>query len=81
DERIVQTALEIVPEYGVHQNDPEGFTACCDMHFFRAIGIPAIILGPGGIQQAHTVDEFVELDEVFRAAQIYREIALRFLNK
>ena len=81
DERIVQTALEIVPEYGVHQNDPEGFTACCDMHFFRAIGIPAIILGPGGIEQAHTVDEFVELDEVFRAAQIYREIALRFLNK
>ncbi len=81
DERIVQTALKIVPEYGNHQSEPEGFTACCDMHFFRAIDIPTIILGPGGIEQAHTTNEFVELDEVFRAAEIYREIALRFLSE
>ncbi|MFH1007879.1 MAG: M20 family metallopeptidase [Candidatus Latescibacterota bacterium] len=80
DEQIVQTALGLLPEYGVKQSEPEGFTACCDMHFFRAIGIPTIILGPGGIEQAHTVDEYVELDEVFRAAEIYREMALRFLS-
>jgi len=81
EERIVQTALEVIPKYGVDQSEPEGFTACCDMHFFRAVGIPTIILGPGGIEQAHTVDEFVVLDEVLRAAEIYREIALRFLVK
>jgi len=81
EERIVRTALEVVREYGMDQRETEGFTACCDMHFFRAAGIPTIILGPGGIEEAHTVDEFVVLDEVFRAAQIYREMALRFLNE
>jgi len=80
-ERIVQTALEVVREHGVDQRETEGFTACCDMHFFRAVGIPTIILGPGGIEQAHTTDEFVVLDEVFRAAEIYREMALRFFNE
>ena len=80
EEWIVRTALEVVREYGVDQREAEGFTACCDMHFFRTVGIPTIILGPGGIEQAHTTDEFVVLDEVFRAAEIYREMALRFLR-
>jgi acetylornithine deacetylase len=41
-------------------------------------GISCIVLGPGSVDQAHTVDEFVELDEVEKAVEIYRRIMLAY---
>ena len=35
------------------------------------MGIPAVICGPGSIAQAHTEDEFVEIDQLKKAARIY----------
>ena len=32
---------------------------------------PAVICGPGSVQQAHTLDEFVEIDQLTHAAEIY----------
>jgi acetylornithine deacetylase len=37
---------------------------------------PAVICGPGSIQQAHTLDEFVEIDQVTDAAKIYLRTVL-----
>ncbi len=48
----------------------------CDAAFFAEYGIPGIAFGPGDAAQAHTADEFIELDEVFRAAQIIEEFLL-----
>lgn len=42
----------------------------CDAGIFSEHGVPAIAFGPGDAAQAHTADEFVALDEVFRAARI-----------
>jgi acetylornithine deacetylase/succinyl-diaminopimelate desuccinylase-like protein len=41
-------------------------------------GIPSIILGPGSIDRAHAAEEYVELDEVALAAEIYTRILLEF---
>lgn len=41
-------------------------------------GIPAIVLGPGSISQAHGSDEFVPLVHLDRAVEVYEGIALRF---
>lgn len=38
-------------------------------------GMPAIVLGPGDIAQAHTRDEWIELDQVGTAAEVYYQIA------
>jgi len=35
------------------------------------MGIPAVICGPGSIAQAHTEDEFVQVDQLTTAARIY----------
>lgn len=41
-------------------------------------GIPSIILGPGNIDQAHSADEWVELDQVILAAETYARVIMEF---
>ena len=41
---------------------------------FAQAGIPAIVLGPGNIAQAHVVDEWVSLEQLGRALEIYRKL-------
>src|SRR5262249_13386855 len=38
------------------------------------VGIPSVVIGPGNIDQAHTAVEFVDLDQVVQAAEIYLRI-------
>ena len=37
---------------------------------FAAAGVPSVVFGPGSIAQAHTADEWIDLDEVDQAANI-----------
>lgn len=41
-------------------------------------GVPCLVLGPGSIDQAHTPDEWVPLEEVERAVELYVGLARRF---
>lgn len=41
-------------------------------------GIPGVVLGPGSLALAHSPEEWVALDDVRRAAEIYAAIALDF---
>lgn len=34
-------------------------------------GVPSIVFGPGSIDQAHTKDEFLEIDQLEKAAEVY----------
>jgi succinyl-diaminopimelate desuccinylase len=43
-------------------------------------GIPTVVYGPGGKWIAHQADEFVEIDEIVRCAQVYAEAARQFLG-
>jgi acetylornithine deacetylase len=45
-----------------------------DASKFAAKGIPAVVLGPGSILQAHTAVEWVEIEQVEMAAKVYGEI-------
>jgi acetylornithine deacetylase/succinyl-diaminopimelate desuccinylase-like protein len=42
-------------------------------------GVPSIILGPGGLEQAHAVDEWVSVAELVAAAKIYALIIYKIL--
>src|SRR6516165_173683 len=49
----------------------EGVTYGSDLRLFTNHGVmPAVLYGPGSIFNAHTVDEFVELDEVIAATKV-----------
>jgi acetylornithine deacetylase len=41
---------------------------------FGAAGIPALVLGPGNIEQAHVVDEWVSLEQLEKCLGIYRTV-------
>lgn len=59
-----------------------GWTAACDGGFIvRDFGIPAIVLGPGGLNdQAHQIDESVGLAELTTAARTFALLCLRSLR-
>ena len=46
----------------------------------RDRGIPVVVYGPGDKRIPHQPDEFVDLDEVVRAARVYIVAALSFLQ-
>lgn len=43
--------------------------------WLSAAGIPAVVFGPGSIDNAHTDDEWVEVGDVVRASQVLAELA------
>lgn len=58
-----------------------GVPFCSDASKFGKIGIPAIILGPGSIDQAHSAIEYVECRQVEKAVELYRDFAILYASK
>lgn len=54
--RIVSTLT------GANHSDVVSF--CTEAGLFQRIGIPAVVCGPGSIEQAHKPDEFIDLDQL-----------------
>lgn len=42
---------------------------------FSRAGIPALVFGPGNIEQAHTVDEWVSVSQLEKALGLFRKLA------
>jgi len=39
--------------------------------FLAATGVPTVVFGPGSIRQAHTADEWIDLDQLMLATEIF----------
>lgn len=55
---------------------PDSFRSHSDANLMHAQGCSPVVLGPGQLAKAHTRDESVDLDQVSRAARIYRDLLL-----
>jgi len=82
EDPIVQVALRSRSEIlAGFVSEAGGFGACCDMRFFTNQGqVPSVILGPGSLSLAHKTDEFIRIDEYLKAVELYRSIALNWLQ-
>jgi acetylornithine deacetylase len=49
-----------------------------DAPAFASERIPTVVFGPGDLQQAHTKDEWIAIDQLRTATEIYYEFACRF---
>lgn len=58
--------------------DPVGVPFGSDASKISRAGIPSIVIGPGSIDQAHTDNEYVELEQVEKAFVVYRELMKSF---
>jgi acetylornithine deacetylase len=58
----------------------EGMSAWVEAALLNEAGIPALCFGPGAIGKAHTVDEFVPVDEIERAARVLLRFTRDFLS-
>jgi acetylornithine deacetylase len=58
-------------------NDVHTVSYGTEAGLFQQAGIPAVVCGPGSIEQAHKADEFVELDQLDACALFLRRLALR----
>lgn len=56
------------------------FSGCNDQNFFVAAGVPTVVFGPGSISVAHTVDEYVPLEDLTNAALFYKQLAQDILG-
>ncbi len=53
-----------------------GVPYATDAAAYAAVGVPAVVFGPGSIAQAHTGDEWIDLDQVRKAAEIFYRFAV-----
>lgn len=74
---FVRLATRIAAEHGGSDRAvgvPYGTNAAA----LAARNVPTVVLGPGDISQAHSADEWVELSQVERCAELYARLALAF---
>lgn len=56
-------------------SSPKGVTFGSDASIFDPAGIPCVVFGPGSIDQAHSDDEWVSIEETAQAAEILAQVA------
>ncbi len=77
EEPISATTLDAMESLGLPRRIASRTTWFDGATLSRA-GTPAIAFGPGAIESAHAVDEYVPLDELVRACQVLALVAMRF---
>jgi len=65
-------AQAFVERHGLESGKAVNFWT--EASLFARAGTPAIVLGPGNIAQAHVVDEWVSVDQLERALDIYTKL-------
>jgi acetylornithine deacetylase len=78
DHLLVTNSVAALADVGVNST-VTGWTAACDGGFIaRDLGVPAIVMGPGGLNdEAHQVNESVSIAELVAAARAYALMCLR----
>lgn len=69
-----RSATRFCESRGLPRGEPVDFWT--EASLFSAAGLPAIVLGPGDIAQAHVTDEWVALDQLDTAYELYRRVVI-----
>jgi succinyl-diaminopimelate desuccinylase len=80
DSRVVREVSAGVGEALGRPAELMGFRGASDARFIAQLGTEVVVCGPGDIALAHTAGEFVEIEEVERAAVAYALSFARLLQ-
>ena len=56
------------------------FSGGNDQNFLVDAGVPTLVFGPGKMEQAHTVDEYVEIEEIRESTEFFYQLAKEILQ-
>ena len=73
DQDLLNFAQKIISNSGL-LFESKLFTATCDAFFFSK-SLPVVIIGPGSLSHAHTVDEKVKIDDIINSYNIFSSAA------
>lgn len=62
----------LLAEYALIKGAPVDFWT--EAALFNEAGLATVVLGPGSIKQAHAADEFVPLEDLRRAGEVYKRV-------
>lgn len=78
DSAVVRTLQAALAEHGI-EPEVRGMTAWVDAALLNEAGIPAVCFGPGHIEDAHSADESVEIDQIDAAHAVLSDFIHRIL--
>jgi acetylornithine deacetylase len=78
--RLLAHALSVFAQKNGRKGDLVGVPYATDAAPVAALGIPTVVFGPGSIEQAHTADEFISIEELQLGAEIFYQIATNGLR-
>lgn len=58
--------------------NPIGLPFGCDASKISLLEIPTVVFGPGSIKQAHSKNEFIEIDDIVKASTVYKDLILGY---
>ncbi|WP_224268553.1 M20 family metallopeptidase [Haloprofundus salinisoli] len=80
DHPLVRRTVDAARDVGI-ESDIVGFNAGSDTRYLIPRGIPAVLFGPGTIEDdAHTVDESVAVGDLLATARVYERLLERYLS-
>ena len=68
---------EILALHCSHANSTHTVSYCTEAGLFQMAGIPAVVCGPGSIEQAHKPDEFIAISELRKCEVFMQRLAQR----
>lgn len=70
---LLKKTQNIISQHGINFA-AQGAPYCTEAGHFCNKGIDTLVIGPGDIAQAHTKDEWLALDQLDLAVEVYREL-------
>ncbi|WP_134668702.1 M20/M25/M40 family metallo-hydrolase [Halorussus marinus] len=80
DEPVVRAVQRAMDAHGLGDAEPRGATYGADARHYIEAGVPAVMFGPGTVEQAHFPDEHIEWAEVLTAGDVLVAAAREFLR-
>jgi len=73
---LVSIVQAVLADAGL-PSEPQGAPYGTDAAWLAGFGIPTVVWGPGDIRQAHSEDEYIDLNQVWKATTLYVDAIMR----
>lgn len=75
EEPVVGKLLQVTKKLGLHSHI-YGANYWTDGAHLGAVGIPTVVFGPGNIREAHGAIEYIQVDQLIKATEVYTTFLL-----